>query len=120
MVIQSCLPHFQDTYAEPLTPAVAAGLPLLIGYAGGPAAFESAWRRFIIRYLRRPHPLPTTATLAEYAELVRWAHRGSIADRDELSPIAAELRMGMALTVLAEVSTMSRCVGSFSWMAARL
>jgi hypothetical protein len=102
-IADSILPHIPEAYAQPLPPLVLQGLGGLVQYAGGLAAFEAAWVRFIIRHLRRPHPLPVEGSLGDYAPLLRWAHRGDVGEQAELASVCQALKLGMAMSVLAEV-----------------
>jgi hypothetical protein len=112
---EAIIANISDAYAEPLKPSLSPDdIAQLVNYAGGLRAFESTWRRFIIRYLRRPTPLPPDHSLDLYASLLRFppphpsreregSEKEGIEDRADMMDLCSRVRLGQAMSVLAHV-----------------
>jgi len=91
-------------YAEPLDPAMTGDcIAQLVSFSGGLRQFESAWKRFLMRYLRQPHPLPPTHTLDIYAELIPFGRGRDIDERDDLLEVCSNIRLSQSLSILSHV-----------------
>jgi hypothetical protein len=103
-VTEAILDNTDDAYKEPLEPSVSVEeVGSLVTLAGGPRAFESAWRRFIIRYLRHPNPVPADLTFEDYIGLVRFRSGLEVDEHQDLVELCSRMRVGQAMAVLQHV-----------------
>jgi hypothetical protein len=61
-----------EAYGKPLPPEAEPLLAEVAEAAGGWAALEACWRRFVTRYLRGPSPPEPSHGLQDYLTLVPW------------------------------------------------
>lgn len=87
------------------------GIWKIIDYVGGVQAFESSWRRFIVRYLREPLPLDPAHGLSYFISLVRFPHGVDIEEQPELMEYCAALTVGQSLSILSLVRSAIKSEG---------